>query len=122
MHTLKDKVVIHPRVKQGNVHRGFPVVVNHEKLQSLFHMRLTCAAKEMNISVTALKGICRKLGIMKWPRSELIYDQRLKNVMEFKFKNEWLQDLCEWDLGTDSFWDGANYSNAWEFEGEEGFF
>lgn len=38
-----------------------------EQLQELFHLKQTDAAKELGIGQTALKRICRKYGIDRWP-------------------------------------------------------
>ena len=47
---------------------NYPVVVTLDTLKSRFHMHLPDAAKSMGISETALKQVCRKLGLARWPR------------------------------------------------------
>jgi hypothetical protein len=51
-----------------------PIVIDQETLKSRFHMQLPDAARSLGISETALKHVCRKLGINRWPRRLRAFD------------------------------------------------
>jgi len=66
----EDHVLVYPRRKMGEEKMGSerpPVVVTRDYLKSSFHMPLTTVAKNLNISATVLKQLCRRVGIQKWP-------------------------------------------------------
>jgi len=44
-----------------------PISVDLDSIRMLFGMRQPEAAKTLTISLTALKQVCRKLGIVRWP-------------------------------------------------------
>jgi len=44
-----------------------PLRVDNDQIRSMFSRPQACAAKELGISLTALKQICRKLSIVRWP-------------------------------------------------------
>jgi len=44
-----------------------PVKVDEGAMRLLFGVPQPLAAKELGISLTALKQICRKLGVVRWP-------------------------------------------------------
>ena len=48
-----------------------PLKVDMAAIQALFGRPQSDAAKEIGISLTALKQICRKLGIQRWPYQRL---------------------------------------------------
>ena len=47
-----------------------PIVLTTQQLMPLFDMPLRRAAERLGVSATALKGICRKLEIKRWPFQE----------------------------------------------------
>ena len=47
------------------------MVLSEEKLRECFDLPLHVASKKMGICITAIKKVCRKLGIHKWPYREL---------------------------------------------------
>ena len=47
-----------------------PIVLTTQQLMPLFEMPLRRAAEHLGVSATALKGICRKLEIRRWPFQE----------------------------------------------------
>eukprot|EP00960_Hanusia_phi_P051747 760993-Hanusia_phi.AAC.2 len=56
------------------------IAITADKIRSLFHLRQSDAAKNLvegrdclGISLTALKGACRVLGVGKWPYSRTRY-------------------------------------------------
>lgn len=49
----------------GKVHE--PVVITMEVMQKLFHLPLAQASTQLGLSPTAIKGVCRRMGIKKWP-------------------------------------------------------
>ena len=65
---------IFPRRKGGQSKKcaeSAPVIITAELLQTCFDMPLVRAAKKLGICATALKKVCRKLGIHKWPYKEM---------------------------------------------------
>mmetsp|Transcript_74966 Transcript_74966/g.201152 ORF Transcript_74966/g.201152 Transcript_74966/m.201152 type:complete len:250 (+) Transcript_74966:119-868(+) len=70
--TSKDTmdVTLFPRRKAGeNSHDGArgPVVLSVDLLKTYFGVPLHVAAKKLGICQTAIKKVCRRLGIKKWP-------------------------------------------------------
>ena len=61
--------VIKPRRKKDQKKRGDTkgVVVTLEILETVFHMPLHKACKALGVCATAMKRVCRKLGVKKWP-------------------------------------------------------
>mmetsp|Transcript_53930 Transcript_53930/g.131865 ORF Transcript_53930/g.131865 Transcript_53930/m.131865 type:complete len:289 (+) Transcript_53930:398-1264(+) len=47
-----------------------PVILTRELLESYFCMSLNTASRELGICATAIKKVCRKMGIKKWPYRE----------------------------------------------------
>eukprot|EP00960_Hanusia_phi_P013584 397898-Hanusia_phi.AAC.2 len=47
-----------------------PVVINASRIRELFHLTQIKAAKEIGVSLTTLKTVCRRLGIMEWGRAK----------------------------------------------------
>lgn len=67
---IDTSTVIFPRRKAGQNKRPStqaPVVVTFEVLQEVFDMPLWKACKNLGICATAMKKVCRKLGVMEWP-------------------------------------------------------
>jgi len=65
--------VIFPRRKAGQNKRPathHPVVVTYEILSQQFDVPLWKACRSLGICATAMKKVCRKLGVMKWPYKE----------------------------------------------------
>ncbi|EKX44174.1 hypothetical protein GUITHDRAFT_109958 [Guillardia theta CCMP2712] len=60
-----------PRKKQGGQMPSSKEIValSYAKICSLFHLRQIEAARELGISLSALKTACRALGIFKWPNN-----------------------------------------------------
>lgn len=44
-----------------------PVVVNWDSIKPLYNLPMIEAAAQLGISVTALKAVCRRLGLERWP-------------------------------------------------------
>ncbi|EKX36737.1 hypothetical protein GUITHDRAFT_145487 [Guillardia theta CCMP2712] len=62
-----NTVTVHPRRKSGS-YRDSPVVtVTLERLSKLYGHSVEEAARQLGLSATALRRVCRKLGINKWP-------------------------------------------------------
>lgn len=84
-------------------------------------MTLTEAAKELGLSITAFKTVCRKMGIEKWPRSEIM--SHSSGV--FVFRDEWVTTEPNFDIDGDDFWLNDNcyryqhYEEYWCMVGEE---
>lgn len=53
-----------------------PFKLTPNDLQKHFHMSLNEAAKRLGICATAIKKVCRRMGIMKWPYQKLKPIQR----------------------------------------------
>eukprot|EP00287_Rhodomonas_sp_CCMP768_P031679 CAMPEP_0202830796 /NCGR_PEP_ID=MMETSP1389-20130828/16406_1 /ASSEMBLY_ACC=CAM_ASM_000865 /TAXON_ID=302021 /ORGANISM="Rhodomonas sp., Strain CCMP768" /LENGTH=275 /DNA_ID=CAMNT_0049504467 /DNA_START=38 /DNA_END=862 /DNA_ORIENTATION=- len=67
-------LTVFPRRKGGQLKKSkdcAPVIITQEVLQPCFGMPLIAAANKLGICATALKKVCRKLGIHKWPYKEL---------------------------------------------------
>ncbi|EKX40108.1 hypothetical protein GUITHDRAFT_113846 [Guillardia theta CCMP2712] len=60
-------VQVFPRRKNGETHRNGVVNLSYSDILNLFHLRQDQAAKELGISITALRGACKRLGVPKWP-------------------------------------------------------
>eukprot|EP00960_Hanusia_phi_P071432 767554-Hanusia_phi.AAC.3 len=68
-----DKITLFPRRKAGQAQPGGghgPVILSLELLEQFYNMPLHLAAKRLGICQTAIKKVCRKLGIKKWPYKE----------------------------------------------------
>jgi hypothetical protein len=67
------QVWLFPRRKNGqgatpSTEKGRPPLkVGIESIQPLFGLPQKDAAKALGISLTALKQVCRKLGVVRWP-------------------------------------------------------
>lgn len=44
-----------------------PILITMEVMMGLFHLPLVQASKHLGLSPTAIKSVCRRLGIKKWP-------------------------------------------------------
>ena len=64
---MQAQGVVHVYKRGKPSHEGSPVSITLKDLLSLAHLTLPAAAKTLGISSTALKGVCRKLGIQRWP-------------------------------------------------------
>ena len=66
------------RKKQGQRHRSCdePVLITLELIQPLFDLSIKEAALRLNLCPTALKNVCRKLGIARWPFKQHRINQR----------------------------------------------
>lgn len=67
-----DSIKVFPRRKLaavgGSSHQNHgPVLVSREALEELFELPLRTAAGKLGICITAIKRVCRKFGIEKWP-------------------------------------------------------
>lgn len=62
-------VVLFPRRKAGSATepRAPPVKLGFDVLAPLFGLPQSAAAKSIGVSLTALKQVCRKLGLERWP-------------------------------------------------------
>ena len=64
-----DTAVIHPRRKLGQAKLGRgtrAVSLTKRDLENLMHLRLSVASKQLGISATTVKKVCRTLGINTW--------------------------------------------------------
>jgi hypothetical protein len=65
------RVHLFPRRKAGDTmfpEKGrLPVKVDRETIQTMFGMPQPDASRALGVSLTALKQVCRKLGITRWP-------------------------------------------------------
>jgi hypothetical protein len=55
--------------KNGDAERA-PVVVTQKTIQECFELPLHVASERLGICMTAIKRVCRKMGIKKWPYRE----------------------------------------------------
>ena len=65
----QNEVIKPRRKKDQKTKRGETkgVVVTIEVLETVFHMPLHKACKALGVCATAMKRVCRKLGVKKWP-------------------------------------------------------
>jgi len=65
---------IFPRRKAGEDVRtnATPIHITREVLTSFFGQPLKVAAKELGICITAMKTVCRKFGIERWPYRRMV--------------------------------------------------
>ncbi len=72
-----DDYTVFPRRKVGRAAKASgpgeraPVVLTEDKLRECFNLPLHVASKKMGICITAIKKVCRKFGIHKWPYREM---------------------------------------------------
>ena len=66
-----DRVHLYPRRKAGDdavpVKGRQPVELTREAISAMFVMPQPDAARDLGVSLTALKQVCRRLGITRWP-------------------------------------------------------
>ena len=48
-----------------------PILLSASKLRSHFNLPLNDAAKKLGVCATAIKKVCRKMGIKQWPHRKL---------------------------------------------------
>ncbi|KAG5181981.1 RWP-RK domain-containing protein, partial [Tribonema minus] len=56
--------------------------MKRETLESLFNRPVTEAAKELGVSTTIVKRLCRRYGIQKWPFRSLVRVQRTMSEVQ----------------------------------------
>ena len=65
------RVYLFPRRKSGDsdvpVKGRLPIQLDRESIASMFRMPQPEASRALGVSLTALKQVCRKLGISRWP-------------------------------------------------------
>lgn len=72
-----DDYTVFPRRKIGRSSKAAapgeraPVVLTEDKLRECFDLPLHVASKKMGICITAIKKVCRKFGIHKWPYRDM---------------------------------------------------
>ncbi|EKX42779.1 hypothetical protein GUITHDRAFT_111149 [Guillardia theta CCMP2712] len=63
-----ESVTVIPRTRVGApIPAPIEVTLNLDTIRPLFTMKQEDAAKQLRISVTSLKAVCRQLGIARWP-------------------------------------------------------
>ncbi|EKX31266.1 hypothetical protein GUITHDRAFT_122531 [Guillardia theta CCMP2712] len=100
---LEPKIArIVPRRKHqqlGLVAKKSEIAVTSDRIRSLLHLKQADAAHELGISLTALKGACRLLGVGKWPYSRTRYPQETRGREAAKSdENESLGESEEGDV------------------------
>jgi len=70
-----DDFAITPRRRSGQDRRA-PVVLTRELIESYFSMPLSAASKDLGLCATAIKKVCRKMGIAKWPFRDRLLAQK----------------------------------------------
>jgi len=69
-----ETVTLFPRRKAGQSKPGGgrgPVVLTRELLEQFYGLPLHVAARRLGICQTAIKKVCRRLGVKKWPFKEM---------------------------------------------------
>ena len=69
---LETSVLLFPRRKAGDPTRQkfqgvYPMCIERDSIVALFDSPQAQAAQHLGISITALKQVCRKLGVSRWP-------------------------------------------------------
>ncbi|KAJ1467017.1 hypothetical protein T484DRAFT_1859966 [Baffinella frigidus] len=87
-------VRVFPRRKLGEAVRraDHPVLVTLEMIRHFQTMSLKDASKELNLSTTALKGVCRRLGITSWPFKTAKDTRNVKRIARASIKTEKAND------------------------------
>mmetsp|Transcript_6191 Transcript_6191/g.14965 ORF Transcript_6191/g.14965 Transcript_6191/m.14965 type:complete len:334 (-) Transcript_6191:355-1356(-) len=70
-----DDFAVTPRRRSGQDRRA-PVVLTRELIESYFSMPLSAASKDLGLCATAIKKVCRKMGIAKWPFRDRLLAQK----------------------------------------------
>jgi len=70
-----DDFAVTPRRRSGQERRA-PVVLTREIIESYFSMPLSAASKDLGLCATAIKKVCRKMGIAKWPFRDRLLAQK----------------------------------------------
>ena len=70
-----EDFAITPRRRSGQDRRA-PVVLTRELIESYFTMPLSAASKDLGLCATAIKKVCRKMGISKWPFRDRLLAQK----------------------------------------------
>jgi hypothetical protein len=73
---------LHPRV-QNRIDNGF-ITIYYEDIEKLFNMTIEDACKNLGISKTSLKKICRHFNILKWPYKRLSKNNIIKKAVPIK--------------------------------------
>ncbi|EKX53856.1 hypothetical protein GUITHDRAFT_100822 [Guillardia theta CCMP2712] len=79
------KVRIFPRRKafqDARPHKGKALMVDISTLQPLFGLPQEEASKLLGISVTAMKQLCRKLGVGRWPYQKPTHKERASPISQ----------------------------------------
>jgi len=59
------------RPEENTAVQAAPIVLNPSTLRAHFNLPLNDAARQLGVCATAIKKVCRKMGIMQWPHRKL---------------------------------------------------
>ncbi|RYG94705.1 hypothetical protein EON65_57080, partial [archaeon] len=85
-------VTLHRRLSTANPTYGAGHNITLEDLRRYFHLPIAEVAKHLNTCTTALKKICRKLNINKWPYRQILSLTKSIQSIEMASLNEALDD------------------------------
>mmetsp|Transcript_46614 Transcript_46614/g.72968 ORF Transcript_46614/g.72968 Transcript_46614/m.72968 type:complete len:296 (+) Transcript_46614:204-1091(+) len=80
-------LAVFPRRKTGQTKKAgprTPVVITLDILKSCFHLPMPTASAKLGICTTAIKKLCRKFGIKKWPYRTLMSTSRRSKTSNFE--------------------------------------
>ena len=64
---LVARVFMRKKSGEKQRHSDEPMIFTIDLLRPLFHLPIKTAALQVNLCPTALKSVCRKLGMLRWP-------------------------------------------------------
>lgn len=103
------------RPEESTAVQAAPIMLNPSTLRAHFNLPLNDAARQLGVCATAIKKVCRKMGIMQWPHRKLkavekrlallqvevrdASDSRSAEVQELEQKRDALLQGVDCDIG-----------------------
>eukprot|EP00960_Hanusia_phi_P050573 760297-Hanusia_phi.AAC.2 len=92
--TEKSTVVLYPRRKKSKVASPREIVFDSKYVANFFHLPQPEAAIKMGISLSALKSVCRRVGVRRWPYKRQ-YTTNDSQGEEETTKDKWEEDSMD---------------------------
>ncbi len=108
----KSGIEVRPRLKRRNIGQGGkqalggrpgesedaqapPVILSFPMLRLHFNLPLNDAAKKLGVCTTAIKNVCRKVGIKQWPHRRLKTVEKRLALLNAKHRYSKVSSCCE---------------------------